>query len=983
MPADPRSARHAFAWPQRSRQVFSLLLTAALALGPVAAFADTVPSTGDDQITGTDGNDDISALEGNDEVNAGAGDDTVHGDDGDDLINGGDEVPTPGPSAGPGGDYLYGDDGGDEVNGQGGDDYVQGGNGNDAVTGGDGDDWVLGDDAWLYGNEGEEPDVGQDGSVTGGDDNVQGDAGDDYLQGDSNLMYSCEGESCWGWPALDGGDDTLGGGDGNDDIVGDGIAESVSGGNDTISGGNGDDCIWGEYGHRTFEEVTFQLETHAISSGVSTAAAGCGDFDQSSFTGGDDTIDGGDGNDTIFGQSGNDKLDGSAGDDSLYGGDGNDVLCGGDGNDYLEGGEGLDIACAVADTLTLTNGQSGAINVAANDEVLNDAETVPLRYMIEFFDPLLFTDVIIDPQTGALTFRAIGSGTGSIRYRAYREVPVAAQRVADVTAAVEGGSTDSMVFTLGELLVTILPIVTDPPANPPAHKSPNHDDDDDDSDDDGDGDDSDDDQPGLVNPATFETPTSEPTPEATETPEPPVTEVTPPTTEPTVTPVGGILGRSAAGSSAFIALMIVAAVIAALGRNGGLAAAATKKMAFADRDDETAAREVALKDAEGPGDRSFTWRFPGHGLLDKLSLAIPDKLSPFSPLLGRVADDGSELRAMFGSLWAFTPLAGIALGVAAATATGGEAIPPPVWILIAGALLATFDALAGTLALLIFGAAAFLSGNLFDGSGLDIVHAVLVLLAFGFLWMAIPLIGSAVRPFRRLGDPSVRHTWDRVGDAVIAALLCGWVAQKLTKAMDLFAGEPTGLPAHANTVAIAVMAAVAFRVGVEHFSLAMYPRRLASVEAPGEPPPAMLWAAIGGAVMRSAVFSFIGWAFIGTCWQWVLGSLLFFIPQLIQHLRDRFATVGPLHKLLPRGLVEIFVLIVACTLAARFAVNSNPDQLTGIRWAFLLIAVPPALIGAATLFTEDDDRKPTWMGEVLGLALLIATTALALHGWDY
>jgi hypothetical protein len=249
--------------------------------------------------------------------------------------------------------------------------------------------------------------------------------------------------------------------------------------------------------------------------------------------------------------------------------------------------------------------------------------------------------------------------------------------------------------------------------------------------------------------------------------------------------------------------------------------------------------------------------------------------------------------------------------------------------------------------------------------------------------MAIPLIGSAIRPFRRLGDPSVRHTWDRVGDAVIAALLCGWVAQKLTQAMDLFAGQPTGLPEHANAVAIAVMAAVAFRVGVEHFSLAMYPRRLAAVEAPGEPPHAMLWAAFGGAFMRAGVFSFIGWAFIGTCWQWVLGSLIFLIPQLIQHLRDRFRTVGPLHKLLPRGLVEIFVLIVACTLAARYAMNSNPEQLTAIRWAFLLISLPPAIIGAATLFTEDDDRKPSWLGEILGLGLLVVTTALALHGWDY
>ena len=39
--------------------------------------------------------------------------------------------------------------------------------------------------------------------------------------------------------------------------------------------------------------------------------------------------------------------------------------------------------------------------------------------------------------------------------------------------------------------------------------------------------------------------------------------------------------------------------------------------------------------------------------------------------------------------------------------------------------------------------------------------------------------------------------------------------------------------------------------------------------------------------------------------------------------------------------------------------------------------------GELRFLTEDDDRKSSWLGEFLGLGLLVATTWLALRGWDY
>lgn len=336
---------------------------------------------------------------------------------------------------------------------------------------------------------------------------------------------------------------------------------------------------------------------------------------------------------------------------------------------------------------------------------------------------------------------------------------------------------------------------------------------------------------------------------------------------------------------------------------------------------------------------------------------------------------------MFGTLWLATPLAGVALGLASAAAVGGRAMPPSVWLLAAGAVLAAFDAFSGALAVVVFAVAALIGDA---AGGPDFVHSLLVLLAMGFLWMAIPLIGSAIRPFRRLGDGSLRHRWDVTADGVIAALLCGWVAQKLVQAMDLFAGQETGLPEHANVVAVVVMAAVALRVAMENFSMSAYPRRLQQVEGE-DPPPPLLIASILGAFVRTAIFGFIGFAFIGSCWQLWLGIGLFLIPQLIEHIRESFPNFGLVRRILPRGVVEIFILVVACTLAARFAMSQSPDQFTGLRLAFLLIAIPPALIGTLAMLAEDDDadNRTTWPREFLGAIIVAVTTVLAARGWDY
>ena len=434
---------------------------------------------------------------------------------------------------------------------------------------------------------------------------------------------------------------------------------------------------------------------------------------------------------------------------------------------------------------------------------------------------------------------------------------------------------------------------------------------------------------------------------------------------------------------------IAGVVLMGIGGGRGLARSALRvdpegKVVFAWRDDGEVERKVDLAEKIGIGDRSPTWRFPWHAPIDALSLILPSKLAPRSPFLGRLAADGAEIRAAFGTLWLLFPAAGAVLGALALTDTSGHPVPPAYWLVLSITALAIFDALAGAIATLVFFGGILLSGGFWNEAEPDFAHSVLVFLILSVLWTSLPLIGTATRPFRRLGKPSARYAWDRIADLIIASLLCAWIAQKSLEVMDLFSGTETGLEHHADQIAIVVIVMTVLRIVIEHMASIWYPRRLAEVEIDGELPPPTRAANLVGVVIRTAAYSFIGHVFIGTCWQWWLGTALFFLPQVGALVQHRFAGVELLKRLMPKGIVEIFVLIVACTLAVRYAEHHNESEREAIRYAFLALALPPALIGMVALFGGEGERgKRTWAREILGLVILIATVALALAGWEY
>lgn len=249
----------------------------------------------DNEIVGLDGNDLISSRGGNDNIVAGSGNDLVVAADGNDTVSGGSgsDVLT----GGSGDDIILGGDGElDYINGDEGNDFIDGGSGIDDIFGGNGNDFIAGGI---------------------GNDRIFGESGNDQLYGED-------------------GNDDIDAGEGNDTIF-------AGFGNDRVLGGTGDDRILGEDGDDILDgDIGNDIINGANGNDFLNGADGRDNL----FAGiGNDIVVGGTGNDLLVGSAGNDLLNGEAGDDILVGVDSFDPVFGfgRDEVDTLTGGMGSDI----------------------------------------------------------------------------------------------------------------------------------------------------------------------------------------------------------------------------------------------------------------------------------------------------------------------------------------------------------------------------------------------------------------------------------------------------------------------------------------------------------------------------------------------------------------------------------------------------------------------------------------------------------------
>jgi hypothetical protein len=376
--------------------------------------------------------------------------------------------------------------------------------------------------------------------------------------------------------------------------------------------------------------------------------------------------------------------------------------------------------------------------------------------------------------------------------------------------------------------------------------------------------------------------------------------------------------------------------------------------------------------AVASGDLSRTWGWPGTRATDRLSSALPVRLAARSPLIARVVADGTYLRAMLGSASMLVLATGAILGFAAIHDTGGHALPPAATLTIAIAVLGVLDAAAGFVAVVIFIGGVWLLGGV--GSDAD----VRTLLGLGAMWFIVPVMAGAARPLRRPPTRGLAESWDRAADFVIASLIGAWAVKNIIQALPGLAGLQLPIAESSGSAAVAVLVALVLRMTFETITSHLYPKRLTDAEARELPDPSALQC-FGACLLRATIFVYFATVVVGASWQLWVGATLFAIPQMLSIVADRLPRWPALSRALPKGLVEIVVMLLVVTALGALLVDANSDSPHFLANSFVILSIPAFVLALAALVGRDG-REPEldWPRRLGGVVVLAFGVLLSL-----
>ena len=416
----------------------------------------------------------------------------------------------------------------------------------------------------------------------------------------------------------------------------------------------------------------------------------------------------------------------------------------------------------------------------------------------------------------------------------------------------------------------------------------------------------------------------------------------------------------------FIAALALLGLLA----GGGAVTIARKEDESASLESVSYANLETFDDLEQSGDRSHTWRWPNIDWTlkaERFTNNIASHLNRISPLLARVFSDGSYLRAMYGSLALSTWILGIALGALTVLETGGQALPPKTLTVILLLLVGIFDAGAAILAVLIVALGTAIFG------GFDSIPAIRTTLGLALLWFAPVLIASATRPFRRRApdiddlDEEIaasemqKFQWERAGDYLLAPLLTAFAVRNMINGLPALAGLALPLVNSADLIAIVAAIFVATRIGMEDSATKNYPVRLALVER-AEKRNTIKAQPLISMLIRTALFIFVAFPFMGTTWQLYVGALMFIVPTLLSTFVSNLPKISALYKILPTGFPK-FVLMLVIGAAYSTWLSSSFDGASAVPMAFVLLSIPAFIFSILSILegTPDEDEIRWYM----------------------
>jgi hypothetical protein len=223
-----------------------------------------------------------------------------------------------------------------------------------------------------------------------------------------------------------------------------------------------------------------------------------------------------------------------------------------------------------------------------------------------------------------------------------------------------------------------------------------------------------------------------------------------------------------------------------------------------------------------------------------------------------------------------------------------------------------------------------------------------------------------------------KFQWERAGDYLLAPLLTAFAVRNMINGLPALAGLSLPLVNSADLIAIIAAVFIATRIGLEDSATKNYPIRLALVErnemrstVKGQPLISML--------IRTGLFIFVAFPFMGATWQLYVGAAMFIIPTLLSTFVPNLPKFKSLYKIIPAGFPK-FVLMLVIGAAYSSWLSASFAGANAVPMAFVLLSIPAFIFSMLSILegTPDEDEVRWYMRDRMKWVYRIGAIALVL-----
>ncbi|MEY4657151.1 MAG: hypothetical protein RL073_1378, partial [Actinomycetota bacterium] len=376
--------------------------------------------------------------------------------------------------------------------------------------------------------------------------------------------------------------------------------------------------------------------------------------------------------------------------------------------------------------------------------------------------------------------------------------------------------------------------------------------------------------------------------------------------------------------------------------------------------------DVSVKSIGADGEGADRLRLPRFSLADRIMTRTPEAAAHRSPMIGRVLQDGTYLRSLFGALWLLLPVAGVVLGIASAFNTNFEVVMPSLALLSAIVVIGTLDAFAGFLGAIVFAVAVL------AGGGINSADSIRGLLGIWVMSFAVPMLASASRPFRRKNAIGLAGAWDRSTDFILILLFGALAAGSMFSSLPGLTGFRPEFAGNVAGIQIVAMCVLAVRFILENATVKLTPTRYRELTDLALRDASNVQQIISS-LIRTAVFLFVAEVFIGNNWALWVGGVLYLVPKLVGLVVDKFPNVESLHRWMPRGILKVTVMMLVARIWGLVLTDAVSDPAQMIMFSFVFMGTPGLVTTVLGWFGRSSSRPwpQTWFTRIAGLIILI------------